>query len=118
MQAYLYVCKEREVLSSKKMFVVLSHPSDINDLTAEQLQFVPKDILLRVYGDYIDCVWNKLPEHIKADPEVQTYRRCYKHYNQPWQQTHIDGPVPPIKNCIKCLLLQRHIDNKKKVVAC
>lgn len=56
LQAYLYVCKEREVLSSKKMFVVLSRPSDINDLTAEQLQFVSKDILLRVYGDYIDCV--------------------------------------------------------------
>ncbi|XP_025267148.1 uncharacterized protein LOC112638877 [Camponotus floridanus] len=43
-----------------------------------------------------------LPEYIKADPEIQTYRCCYKHYNQPWQETHIDGPVPLINNCSEC----------------
>ncbi|XP_011686369.1 PREDICTED: uncharacterized protein K02A2.6-like [Wasmannia auropunctata] len=43
-----------------------------------------------------------LSEHIKADSEVQQYRRCLKHYNQPWQQTHIDGPAPFVKNCSEC----------------
>lgn len=84
------------------MFVVLSSSFNVCDLTAEQLQFVPKAVLLRTCGNYIDYVWDKLPEHIRADSEVQTYRRCYKHYNQPWQQTHIDGPAPLIKNCREC----------------
>lgn len=84
------------------MFLALSHPSDILDLSAEQLQYLPKVVLLRVCGNYIDHVWDKLPEHIKADSEVRTYRRCYEHYNQPWQRTHIDGPAPRIKDCSEC----------------
>ena len=87
---------------SSKMYLVLCHPFDIQDLNAEQLQYIPKVVLLRVYGDYIDYVWDKLPEHVKADSEVQTYRRCDEHYNQPWQRTHIDGPAPKIKDCNEC----------------
>ncbi|KYN26859.1 hypothetical protein ALC57_03760 [Trachymyrmex cornetzi] len=56
-----------------------------------------------MYGDYIDRVWDKLPEHVKADSEVRTYRRCDEHYNQPWQRTHIDGPAPKIKDCSEYL---------------
>lgn len=84
------------------MFVVLSSPSDICELSAEQLQFIPKAILLKVCGAFVHIVWDKLPEHIRADLEVQTYRRCYEHYNQPWQRTHIDGPAPMIKDCYEC----------------
>jgi len=57
-------------------------PSDIRDFSVEQLQYIPKVILLRVYGDYIEHVWDKLPEYMKADSEVRTYRRCDEHYNQ------------------------------------
>ncbi|KYQ52414.1 hypothetical protein ALC60_08472 [Trachymyrmex zeteki] len=55
------------------MYLALCHPSDILDLSAEQLQYIPKIVLLRVYGDYIDHVWDKLPEHVKADSETHTY---------------------------------------------
>ncbi|KYQ53671.1 hypothetical protein ALC60_04438 [Trachymyrmex zeteki] len=81
------------------MYLGLCHPSDIRDLSAEQLQYIPKVVLLRVYGDYMDHVWNKLPEHVKADSEVRTYRRCDEHYNQSWQRTHIYGPAPKIRDC-------------------
>ncbi|KYN12735.1 hypothetical protein ALC57_15094 [Trachymyrmex cornetzi] len=84
------------------MYLALCHPSDILDLSAEQLQYIPRVILLRVYGDYIDNVLNKLPKHVKVDSEVRTYRRCDEHYNQPWQRTHIDGPAPKIKDCNEC----------------
>ena len=90
------------MLSNEKMFVLLSSPYDILDLSAEQLQFVSKAVLLRMCGNYVHYVWKKLPEHIKADSEVQTYRRCFEHYNRPWQQTHIDGPTPMIKDCSEC----------------
>ena len=52
------------------MYLALSHPSDIRNLSAEQLQHIPKVVLLRVYGDYIEHVWDQLPEHVKADSEV------------------------------------------------
>ncbi|KAL6252178.1 hypothetical protein P5V15_015587 [Pogonomyrmex californicus] len=84
------------------MYLALSHPSDIQDLSAEQLQYIPKVVLLRVCGNYIDHVWDKLPEYIKADLEVQTYRRCVEHYNQSWDRDHIDGPAPKIKDCDLC----------------
>ncbi|XP_011687487.1 PREDICTED: uncharacterized protein LOC105449806 [Wasmannia auropunctata] len=42
----------------------------------------------------ISVNYDALSEHIKADSEVQQYRRCLKHYNQPWQRTHVDGPAP------------------------
>ncbi|KYN44632.1 hypothetical protein ALC56_00919 [Trachymyrmex septentrionalis] len=80
------------------MYLALSHPSDIRNLGAEQLQYIPKVVLLRVYGDYIEHVWDQLPEHVKADSEVRTFRRCDEHYNQLWQRTHIDGPAPKIKD--------------------
>ncbi|KYN22256.1 hypothetical protein ALC57_05341 [Trachymyrmex cornetzi] len=87
------------------MYLTLCHPSDIRDLSAEQLQYIPKVILLRVYGDYIEHVWDKLREHVKADSEVRTYRRCDEHYNQPWQRTHIDDPAPKIKDCSESLAI-------------
>ncbi|KYN35097.1 hypothetical protein ALC56_10567 [Trachymyrmex septentrionalis] len=46
------------------MYLALGHSSDIRDLNAEQLQYISKIILLR---DYIEHVWDKLPEHVKAD---------------------------------------------------
>jgi len=56
-------------------------------------------VLLQNFGDYVERLWDKLPEYVKADSEVQQYRSCMRHYNQPWQRTHIDGPPPLIKDC-------------------
>ncbi|KYN27532.1 hypothetical protein ALC57_03078 [Trachymyrmex cornetzi] len=56
------------------MYLALHHPSDILDLSAEQLQYILKVVLLCVYDDYIDYVWNKLPGHLKVDSEVRTYQ--------------------------------------------
>jgi len=89
-----------------------SSPSDIRDFSVEQLQFVPKAVLLRVCGDYVQYLWNKLPEYIKSDFEVQTYRRCYEHYNRSWQRTHIDGSIPLIKDCHEYHLLQQRLANQ------
>ena len=83
------------------MYLALSHPSDIRNLSAEQLQYISKVILLSVYSDYIEHVWDKFPENVKADSEIRTYYRCNEHYES-WQRTHIDGPVPKIKNCSEC----------------
>ena len=55
------------------MYLALCHPSDIRDLSAEQLQYIPKVVLVGVYNEYVEYVWDKLPKHVKADSEVRTY---------------------------------------------
>jgi len=67
------------------MFLPLTNKRNILEFTAEQLEFVPKIILLRDFGDYVEQLWDRLPKHVKLDPEVQRYRACLKHYNRPWQ---------------------------------
>ena len=84
------------------MFFILSDERDILELTTEQLQYIPKVLLLEKFGRYVELVWNKLPEHLKTDAEVQGFRRCTEHYNQPWQRVHIDGPAPYRKDCALC----------------
>jgi len=105
-ECYLYACKSAN-RSVAKMFVLLSSSSDILDLTAEQLQYIPKPVLLRVCGHYVHYLWDRLPEHLKADSEIQQYLKhyncqCLKHYNFPCHQTHFDGPPLLIKNCDEC----------------
>lgn len=89
------------------MFLILTDKREILDLTIEQLQYIPKIVLLREFHDYVERLWDKLPDHLKADAEVQSCRLCLKHYNRPWQRTHIDGPPPLIRNCGECQLERR-----------
>ena len=77
--------------------------NNILQLSADELEYVPKVILLKNFGRYVEHLWERLPQHIKADPEVRGYRRYEKHYNQPWQRTHIDGPAPYRKDCDLCV---------------
>ena len=102
MESLFIAARTLASLINVKMFVLLSSAFDLRGLSAEQLQYIPKIVLLQKCGNSIHYVWDKLPEHIKADPEVQTYRRCFEHYNQPWMRTHIDGPAPMIRDCSEC----------------
>ena len=86
--------------------VIVLTDNNIVRLSREELEYVSKVILINKFGHYIEHLWDKLPEHIKADPEVRSYRQCLKHYNQPWQRDHIDGPAPFIKDCELCQQLK------------
>ncbi|KYM96687.1 hypothetical protein ALC62_12651 [Cyphomyrmex costatus] len=85
------------------MLLIVSDNCDVHSLTAEELKYIPKIILLREFKNYIDRLWDRLPEYIKADSEVQQHRRCLKHYNLPCHRSHIDGPAPFIKDCSEYL---------------
>lgn len=87
---------------NRSVYVMFLLVSDIGNLTSEQLEYIPKIILLREFHKHIDDLWDRLPEHIRADPEIRQYPRCLEHYNRPWQRTHIDGPTPLIRDCGEC----------------
>ena len=84
------------------MFFLLMDKRGILDFTAEQLQYIPKIIILQEFVNYVELLWDRLPEHLKMDPEVQRCLPCIEHYNRSWQRTHIDGPPALIKNCDIC----------------
>ena len=94
--------------SLKWIAVLLITLIDLTDnilkLSVEELEYMPKVILLKKFGHYVEHLWEKLPEHVRVNSEVWGYQarttklRCKKHYNQSWQQTHIDGLVPYIKD--------------------
>jgi len=39
-------------------------------LTAKELKYIPKIILLLEFKNYIDQLWDRLPEHIKANSKI------------------------------------------------
>ncbi|XP_011685485.1 PREDICTED: uncharacterized protein LOC105448537 [Wasmannia auropunctata] len=51
------------------MFLIVSNNSDILSLTNKELEYIPKVVLLREFPNCISKLWDKLPEHIKADSE-------------------------------------------------
>ncbi|KYN19300.1 hypothetical protein ALC57_08368 [Trachymyrmex cornetzi] len=57
------------------MFFLLTNKREILDFTAEQLQYIPKILLLQEFENYVEILWDRLPNHLKTDPEVQ---RCHK----------------------------------------
>ncbi|KYN45453.1 hypothetical protein ALC53_00011 [Atta colombica] len=50
--------------------LALCHPSD-SEYSRHEQRYIPKIVFLRVFGDYIEHVWYKLLEHVKANSEVR-----------------------------------------------
>ncbi|KYN11265.1 hypothetical protein ALC57_16593 [Trachymyrmex cornetzi] len=49
------------------MFLIVS--DDLHSLTSKELEYIPKIVLLRQFEYCIDLLWDRLPEHIRADSE-------------------------------------------------
>ncbi|KYQ47056.1 hypothetical protein ALC60_13931 [Trachymyrmex zeteki] len=47
---------------------------DLHSLISKELEYIPIIILLREFENFIDVLWDRLPEHIRADSEVQRYQ--------------------------------------------
>lgn len=60
------------------------HPSKESwDLTANELESIPKAVLLKYYSAFINNLWDRLPEKLQHDSEIASYRECNDHFNQP-----------------------------------
>ena len=49
-----------------KILLIVSDNCDVYSLTAKELEYISKIILLQKFKNYINQLWNRLPEHIKA----------------------------------------------------
>jgi len=97
----IYRSAQSEIAQLCNMLLIVSDTCDVHSLIAKELEYIPKIILLREFKNYIN-LWDRLPDHIKADSEIQQHRRYLKHYNLLFHRSHIDGPAPFIKNYSKC----------------
>lgn len=72
------------------------------ELSKAELKTISKSKLLKYWGTQIHLLWDRLPAHLRADPEVALYLPCMEHWNTPDMRTHIDGPAPRRWQCEKC----------------
>ena len=86
-------------LMEPSITVLFMSNSDIFHLSSEQLEYIPKIVLLKKFGWCIEVLWDRLPAHITVDSEVQSYRICRKHFNLPNVK---DGGAPRIRDCYRC----------------
>ena len=80
-------------------FLLCAHDT-LELLTPQQLQLVPKEVLIKYYPRQINKVYGQLSETLKNDPDIKNHLICYEHYNK--LQDHIDGPPPMKKDCHIC----------------
>jgi len=88
---YLKACKS----TSRAVAKCISRCVILSRLECRAVAIYTED---RAYGIYIEYVWDKLPEYVKADSNLSSLRRALQ---SAWR-THIDDPAPKIKDYSKC----------------
>lgn len=84
--------------------LVIDCGKDPWELTTEELEYIPKPLLIRYWSQYIPLLWEKLPEHIRKDAEIASYRLCRKHWTTTGEETPDKTAVstPTQRECPEC----------------
>lgn len=89
-----------------KMLMSLKVYNEVGGLlkmTMEQLENMPKDVMINLAPNEIALVWDKLPEHLKNDSDMLKYRFCHEHYcADDANSDQADGPPPRRLFCCYC----------------
>jgi hypothetical protein len=100
------VTPEMDRIGYKKMHSSLkafSRAGGLLAMTAEELENMPKEVMICCAPNEIAVVWNKLPEQLKSDPDILRFQYCTEHYNnKSWGDDEIDGPAPRRIFCCYC----------------
>ncbi|KAK9694259.1 hypothetical protein QE152_g33628 [Popillia japonica] len=76
--------------------------NSVNGTSNSIIPHIPVDIL----QDHVPCdslkrIWDFLSYEKQC--LLHEYLPCQEHYNQPWQEEHIDGPPPAKNKCYYCI---------------
>ena len=71
--------------------IVIDSAKDPWEWSKEELEYIPKPVLLKYMDHQIPLLWEKLPEHLRADSEVASCQTCHEHWNLPNCGDHIDS---------------------------
>ena len=88
--------------------IVINSAKDPWEWSKEELEYIPKPLLLKYMGHQSPLLLEKLPEHLCADSEVASYQTCHEHWNLPNCGDHIDGCAPARRDCHECRRKMAH----------
>jgi hypothetical protein len=91
----------------------------LQKMTREQLENMPKEVMISLAPYEIALVWDKLPNHLKNDSDMESYRFCYEHHTSSDDSNEekdvADGPIPRKLFCCYCKISDVKIKTKTTV---
>lgn len=85
---------------------------NLNDIDPDLIKYMPLDVIKIQPAEDIKKIWSFLTT--KKKEELEQYLPCYKHYNTPEMEEHIDGPPPSKIHCYECNKKKRSRSQAKK----
>jgi hypothetical protein len=75
----------------------------LQKLTTQELENIPKEVMIILAQDEIALVWEKLPEKLKNDSDMLKYQFCHEHSSSgDSDRDEGDGPLPRKLFCCYC----------------
>lgn len=80
-------------------------------MSTEELENMPKEVMIALASKEIAVVWHKLPNNLKCDTDIKKYQYCDEHYNNrknggcgggEEEEDEGDGPAPRKIFCCYC----------------
>lgn len=81
-----------------------------DELEFKHIKYLPIFLIKTMNYEQLIKFWTMLPTSVTTDVDFLKNLPCYKHYNQPWMRTHIDGPPPKRGQCVECIKSSFAID--------
>jgi hypothetical protein len=81
------------------------------NMSREELENMPKEVMLATAVNEIAHVWHKLPKHLQNDVDMMKYSYCKEHEHCGGSDV-IDGPPPRRLFCCYCQIRDVKIQNK------
>ena len=95
--------KYAKMLQAVKVYHLVG---SLQKMTQEQLENMPKELMISLASNEIALVWDKLPDHLKQDPDMENYQFCYEHHSSSddsnGEKDVADGPIPRKLFCCYC----------------
>ena len=90
--------------SFERSFEVFNELKNLQLMTADDLEYLPKYFITNYAAESVDAAWDKLPSRLKNDFEILMCLKCRIH-------DHSDKRViPMVKNCEYCIAKNVEID--------
>ncbi|KAK9754549.1 hypothetical protein QE152_g1127 [Popillia japonica] len=73
----------------------------LNGIKKSKISLIPLEVLqTKVTAASLHEAWYAIPKNKRM--HLREYLPCFRHYNKPFHEDHIDGPLPARRNCPMC----------------
>ncbi|CAH1999198.1 unnamed protein product [Acanthoscelides obtectus] len=105
----------KKIRDSLKAF---SRERSLLNMTRDELAHIPKEVLICCTPNEIAHVWNKPPEHLKEDADIQRFQFWWEHRGISGSDDEADGPSPRKMFCCYCNMQDINVKNTSESNNC